>query len=205
MAPIYESDVAEARWSAEEWRSFELWEKIEARERRRRRYWMIAAGVAFLALAAVPVVRDSAPHWATQRAARLVAQGVLKVHVLVSTTARPHRLTLQTGVDGEVAYVLERVTGCGPGARVEEEILRRPLFRAGQGYSVVGPSAAASAGLEYLADSYCYDATQPDDERARGPVKTALGVVPTDDLSTSRWDRLSAAVVDRRTLEVQFL
>ena len=34
MVPIYESDVAEERWSKSEWNHYELWEKVEQRVRR---------------------------------------------------------------------------------------------------------------------------------------------------------------------------
>lgn len=48
MVPIYDSDVAEERWSKAEWRNYELWEKLEQRQIRKKRLWIMATILVFL-------------------------------------------------------------------------------------------------------------------------------------------------------------
>lgn len=53
----------------DEWRNFELYEKIRVRERRQRFWTITLAAFLFLALCSVPVIQDRLPKWQSLDAA----------------------------------------------------------------------------------------------------------------------------------------
>lgn len=69
MAPIHDTDIAENRWSQAEWETYELWEKVEERQRRARAFWILGTIATFIIISAYPVVDQSRPKWLGERAA----------------------------------------------------------------------------------------------------------------------------------------
>lgn len=197
MAPIHETDVDEnrgadssrhsARWSQEEWKDYELWEKIDARERRRRKLWVLGAALLFFALLAVPVWWERSPLWRANQAALRLARELSLAKKEAALEGSAVRVTLQIGQPG-LQIKKERLSDCGtarpertPERREETVVLRAP-----------------SAGLEWLPADRALDWSVPDviTSLCYDPVAGADGsgnfaIISAKDLAIGRSDRVA--------------
>src|SRR5947209_6501404 len=113
MAPIYESDVAEERWSKTEWNHYELWEKVEQRIRRYNRLWIAATVLVFLLLSSVPIVIDQYPRWTALAATRRLGQEIANMKRESAMTHVPYRIRfVQSGETG-AEFQVEKLEKCG--------------------------------------------------------------------------------------------
>ncbi len=177
MVPIYDTDLAEERWQQAEWRSYELWEKIELRARRRRWLWMFAAFIVFVLLSAMPGVWEKLPRWQALALARQFAGEIAWIKKQASIDRRAYRIQL-LHEGGHLLYRVERSLRCmgSPFEFVRENRLPQP--HEGQFFAWVNPSHSSLWGYPGILDSYCYSPYE-------GSSKTellAFAIIPKRDL-----------------------
>lgn len=185
------------RWRDEEWRDFELWEKIDQRNRRRRRMWILSAVLVFVLINAVPVVRDSWNRWKAGRIARAVAseiQGLRRRAVLGRT---PMKLRF-TG--NALEFITEKVPYCGD--RVEGTEIARASIPKGEGYSLVAPSSGAGMNVPGLVNEYCYDPLLGTVLSSDG--LSAFAVAADSDLEAEKLDRFAFVLFSDEEISIGF-
>ena len=74
LAPIHDTDLAKERWEKDDWKNFELWEKLEVRFRRYRMKWVIATVLVFLLISTIPVLKARTLKWNTLEASQVLAR-----------------------------------------------------------------------------------------------------------------------------------
>lgn len=188
MVPIHESDVAENRWKDDEWRQFELWERIEFRLRRKR-VWLIAASVLiFTSILAIPVIEERLPKWRALNAMRLLAVRANQMKVDAASLGVPLRLRIENSSEGP-KYLIERVESCVSGveAKIWGEGSVFENSERGSEYLVFDPKSANAEGLERVTSEVCFD---PVGMEHHDGVK-ALGILTAKDLTEHRLDRVA--------------
>jgi hypothetical protein len=200
MVPIHDSDIAETRWSQAKWERFELWEKIESRLRRKRRAWIGGTAVAFVLLAAIPVLRDRAPKWTSLTAIRRLASEInaLKREAMAQRAA--YRIRFKG--EGSLGYAVERSRSC---AEPAFEPVREGNLLPGEGdQRLVGPSDGIRLSLPNLAEELCFDYLSGNHAVIRNRPVFGFGVAPARDLTEPRTDRVSLLVVSGPSAELTF-
>lgn len=190
MVPIHESDVAENRWKDDEWRQFELWERIELRLRRKRTWIVLAVAFGFVAILAAPVIEDRLPKWRALNAMRALAVRANQMKVDAAALGVPLRIRIEDSAEGP-QYVIERVDRCvGAEPKSAHVWGGGPIFenreRAAD-FVVFDPRVATAFGLERVTTMVCYD---PLGTEAAAGVQ-ALGILTAKDLTEKRLDRVS--------------
>lgn len=208
MAPIYDSDVAEKRWSQAEWTQFEFWEKVEHRLRRNKRFWVISTGLAFFAISSIPVVIDQRPRWVSVATARNLAQEINQLKRSASLEHLAFRIRF-TGV-GSLDYVVERSESCqssgGSQVRLGSLLTKTSSFLTGSAGSFVLLSSemGEKAGIPGLVTEFCYDPLQGSAPFLSGKSQVGFGIAPADDLASERLDRLSVLLISGSSAELLF-
>lgn len=186
MVPIHESDVAENRWKDDEWRQFELWERIELRLRRKKVWIILAVAFVFVAILAIPIVQDRLPKWRALNAMRVLAVRANQMKVDAAALGVPLRLRIENSAQGP-QYVIERVERCDSGTSARAwgggAVFDRP--EVASEFVVFEPRDATRLRLERVTTDVCYD---PTGAEASGRVQ-ALGILSAKDLTSGRLDR----------------
>lgn len=197
MVPFHESDLASERWAKSEWEHIELWEKIEARLKRRRRYWIAGAIAVFLLLSAVPVWMDRKPKWGALRAARELGLVLSQLKTRAATEGGAFRARLSN--TGE-RVILEKAASCDA---AHFEALEQPALPALEGYVFIDAALAQRMELTGLRTEFCFDvqrgASDATDERSRG-----VGLIATPDVEAERWDRIAVLFWQHASGELTF-
>jgi len=188
MVPIHESDVAENRWKDDEWRQFELWERIELRLRRKKIWIVLAVAFVFVAILAVPIIQDRLPKWRALNAMRVLAVRANQMKVDAAALGVPLRLRIENSAEGP-QYLIERVERCNSASTARAwgggSVFDHPEI--GSEFVVFEPKDAAKLGLERVTTDVCYDPTGLEaSERIQ-----ALGILSAKDLTSGRLDRAS--------------
>ena len=198
MVPIHESDVAENRWKDDEWRPFELWERIELRLRRKRLWIILAVAVVFVGILAEPLIADRLPKWRALNAMRVLAVRANQMKVDAASLGVPLRLRIENSSAGP-QYVVERVDQCDTNRGFSNGIVEAqsgrvwgggPLFEnpeRGAEFVVFDPRQAITLGLERVTTAVCYDPLGT--ESIEGVQ--ALGILIAKDLANQRLDRVA--------------
>lgn len=184
MVPFHESDVGTERWAKAEWEHVELWEKIEARLKRRRRAWIAGALVIFFILSAVPVWMDRQPKWQalkiSTRLGLLLSQ--LKTQVAIDSGAVRVRLANEGN-----RVTVEKGESC---AASSFSPIPAPFELSLDGFTFASADLAQKLDLPGLRTTFCFDAVQgvsdSADDNSRG-----VGILPSADLETGRTDRMA--------------
>jgi len=187
MAPIYETDLADKRWSQDEWRNYELWEKVELRLKSRKRLWIGGAIALFLLISAVPIVRERLPAWRSLYAARVFAQELSRMKRVAAAEERPLRIQILD--EPSLGYRIERVTDCVTGTP--------PLYVSAPWEGQLIHSREHS-WLKVQSREFCYNPTQPADNN----VSWTIGL--TADAEQEYWDRSSAVKLTGSSAEISF-
>ncbi len=210
MAPIHRSDVDEERWTQDEWRNYELWEKLEERNRGRRRLWLIGAGVLFLLLSSVPIIMERLPRWRSLAAARRlsVELGAVKREAALEHT--PYLIRFLGG-QGGLEYQVERVASCEgslssdmPGSPEGVLVRRGELMRSATELALIPPSEGARFGLDGLLREFCYDPLRGSEAARIGKKLTGFAIAPVKDLATGELGRAAIVLIDGPLAEVSF-
>ena len=161
MAPIHDTDVAEKRWSDEEWRQFELWEKIEVRLRRKRLIWVGLALLGFVVLSAIPTALERWPKWVSRRVSRQVAQEINRLRSQAILDSRAYRLTF--GDSPGLTFQVESGDQCA-GTSGNWQVVRTGAFlssRVGRTiapkFKILTPSEGEALGISVLKTQVCIE------------------------------------------------
>lgn len=192
-----DSDLAKDRWIEEEWRSFELWEKLEQKQRKRTRLWIIGTAILFVLLSAIPVFMIRGPQW---RGAHLSKELALLLSSLKRDAALDHAAyRVRFLGDGSLSYVVEKVVDCRSEASVtvrQGTLLARDW--AGE-YRLLSPSQAESFQIPGIVETFCYDSLDGATDSVSG-----FALIPVKDLTEGRTDRVSVVLVRGVNADLKF-
>lgn len=197
MAPVHDTDLDSeeertrgADWSQEEWKDYELWEKIAVRERRRKRLLMLLTAVLFLALLAIPVWRERSPLWRANQAAIRLARELALAKKDAALTGLAVRMTLEPAKPGAPAGLWlrkDRLADCASTKPVSTETI---AVRAGEAQLEWLPAdRALEWSVPTVITSLCYDPLSGADTGGN------FAIIPVKDLATGRADRVAVLQV----------
>ena len=92
----------------EEWRNYELYEKVRARSNRRRLFLITIAGLGFLGLCSVPVFEERMPKWRSLGAAQRISLEIEHLKTTAIQEMKPVRIRFEA--DGK--FIVEQVNSC---------------------------------------------------------------------------------------------
>lgn len=198
MAPIYSTDLESERWKEDEWKHLELWEKLEQKEQRKRRIWIIVTAVVFLILSSIPVFMDLAPKWKTLSLSRHFAVEMNRLKKDAGLFHQSYRIRFDH--EDSLKYVIESADRCDSKewTLVRENSLSNiadPKL-----YKIVRADLANELSLRGLVTSFCYDVVSGSSEESL----TGLGFIPVNDLTIGRLDRLSIVFLKGQQAEISF-
>lgn len=199
MVPVHDTDVAEERWTQAEWEHYELWEQIESRLRRRRLMWIFAVVILFLAISAVPVVRERLPKWSVQLAARRFTQDINEIKRRALLTKRAYQIRFESPASDR--YWIESVANCAQGA-----LLTGPGDAHSESRSLVGfrDLAVVQATEVSKMDRFCFDPILGAEFSLSGRELVGFAFLTAKDLSEGRTDRASALLLRGTSAEISF-
>lgn len=195
MVPIHESDVAENRWKDSEWNSYELWEAVELRERRRK-LWMIGLSC-FLGLfiLALPIYKEKSPKWDGLQIARRLADRLLDVRRDASHAQKRFLVKVSQDNAGRIigqVYSDEAGDVCaGSQVRELQPVFTFPVVEDAQDtIQLITPDLAVGMGLSGVDNSICFDPLL----ESSGDLKT-FAFIPVKDLTVGARHRISTLAV----------
>ncbi len=202
MAPIHDTDVGQERWSKAEWENYELWEKVELRLKRHRRFWTVGGACLFLILSAVPIVMERWPKWMTRSVSRVLAQELNRIKREASVDRAAYRI--QFVAEGGLRYKVERLAHCmadqGDFVRTQSLV---PYF--GQAdLSWISPAKGLELGIPGLVSEFCYDHLTGSYSDQNGENIVGFGIIPVTDLSEGKLERLSILLLSGPSAELSF-
>jgi hypothetical protein len=203
MVPIHDTDVAEERWSKAEWENYELWEKVELRLKRQKRFWILSTVAVFLALSAVPIVIERWPKWTTRSMIVQLAREInqLKRDAIVGRSA--YRLKFVN--EGNLNFVVEKIANCsfsGTGEVVRSGSLVKGHLT--ETYGWLPPSKGTELGIPGLVSEFCYDYLLGSGVALNSQGVVGFGVILVKDLTENRLDRLSVLLLSGSSAEISF-
>jgi hypothetical protein len=202
MAPIYDSDVAEERWSQSEWSRYELWEKVEHRLRRNKRFWIGLAVLIFLSISSIPVAIDQRPRWAALSLARELALEINRLKLDASLQHQAYRIRFDG--PGSLDFVVEKAESCSSAAFEEA---RKGALLSGKGsvpFQLLNRQKAGEAGIPGVVTEFCYDPLQGNSNVLQSKESVGFAIAPANDLTANRFDRLAILLVSGPSAEVSF-
>jgi len=196
MAPIYDSDVAKDRWAKESWKHYELWEKVEHREKIKKRLWILATFIVFLCLSTIPVLVDRSPKWKTYQAVRELSTYVNKIKNMAAIDHGAYRLKFEDKQN--LIFSIEQVSNCFQNNGLK--IMQGKLLSDSNPYLVglINLKYAKSLGVHVLTDEFCYDPLGV----TNNAQTIGFGMIPVKDLANKRLDRVSTLVINERSAKI---
>lgn len=170
----------------EEWRTFELYEKIRVRERRKKLTISVIALILFFSLCAVPVVEERSPKWKSLRAAQRLSIEIEKLKTLAIHEKKPAKITFleQGGMKVEVLDDCKKPSGT---------LVEQKQWKDEQGaLKVLTTHEAKDLDVKLVVDEICFDPVYGLEEMKR----RVLVIVPVKDLTEHRLDRASYVIMD---------
>lgn len=190
--------AADADSQLENWGEYELWEKIEFRERRRKRWIIAGAVVVFLVLSAVPVFMDRQPRWRTYR----VARGMIQIFSALKTRAAAEGVAYRVSVTPDLVLRLERAPDAALHCSDAEshrwvpvdttnDVAQREWVESARadGIALLPVETARAQGMDRTTNRFCYDPSilpQGPEPIVQGD---GMGLLPQEDLEAGRLDR----------------
>lgn len=204
MVPIYDSDVAEERWSRSEWNHYELWEKVEQRIRRHNRMWIAATILVFLGLSSVPIVMEQKPKWVTLASMRRLGQEINQMKREAGLNRTAYRIRFAGS--GSLDYRVEQTARCDDPGSAAKTVRTGSLVSGTHAadYVLLSKKAGEEISVPGLLEEFCYDPLTGSAPFSRGESITGFGVVPAKDLTANRLDRLSVLLMSGPSAEVSF-
>jgi Tfp pilus assembly protein FimT len=178
----------------EEWRHFELYEKIRIRDQRRRFWTLLSAGFLFLALCAVPVIQERLPKWRSLDAARQLSLELEHLKTRAIQEKKPMRMTFSdSGM-----FRVEQVSDCSAGGveRLEQEAA---WSHHENELRVLTKEELARFSLAQGVSQVCFDPVYglPD---VKG--RLVLVIAPVKDLADERLDRASYVILEGESAKI---
>jgi len=203
--------LSEKRWEHDEWRRFELWERIELRLRRNRRLVYAAAFVVFLGLSSTPIWMDRSPAYRALRGARELSELLNQVKLEVARTRQAVRLVLSSepGLGWEMERLASGCASSGEGAvgAGSEPFRRGSLLAETESSSLfkfLSEAEGSALGIPGLLLEFCYDPIEGDFLAARGRKLAGFAVAPVVDLTALRIDRIATVVIRGHSADPRF-
>lgn len=161
----------------QDWKHYELYEKVRIRERRKKIFWITLALACFSALASIPVVQTQLPKWKTYAQIRVLAIKVEKLKTQVIQNKQAMRLEFKE--HGLVEF--QEVSQCTKAAKVLR-VTETFSWKVNQGQDselvLLSPEQAEAYRLDGVYPDFCFDPI-----RGLGLVKQLFVVVPAKDLT----------------------
>jgi hypothetical protein len=205
MVPIHDTDVAEERWSKGGWENYELWEKVELRLRRHKRFWIAGTVLVFLVLSAVPIVMDRWPKWASRTLARQLALEINRIKKDASVTRSAYRLVF-SGTEN-LAFSVFKLTSCLVPHAASGEVIRSGVLFGGRwdgGFALLSSSQGQGLGIPGLIHEFCYDPFQGSSAEMHAISTVGFGIIPVKDLTEKRVDRLTVLLLSGPSADISF-
>lgn len=199
MAPVHDTDVAEERWSKEEWRTFELWEKIEVRARRRKRLWIAGAVFVFLCLSTIPVFVDRLPKWQSLQAGRNLAEVLNRIKKEAALHHNAYALSFEN--EEKLSFRVLKGNSCDGNM---EEVSRGVLLPDETQLLVLSPQDARLLDIPGVADRFCYSSLQGWKTNGDSVDLSAFVILSVKDLTEKRLDRLTTILIRGLSAEISF-
>jgi hypothetical protein len=178
----------------EEWRNFELYEKVRVREHRKRFVLISLTILLFFSLCSVPVFEERLPKWRSLRAAQILSVEIEKLKTLSIHEKMPIRLRfLENG-----RYQMEVISQCSSEAVIR--VARDGQWPDADGtLRILNAEEAKKLSLKLANDQICFDPVFGLDG-----VKTrkVLVIVPVKDLSEDRLDRASYVILEGESAKI---
>ena len=173
MVPIYDTDVAEERWSKAEWEQYELWEKVELRLKRRKRLWVLGTFLLFLTLFSLPIIAEQRPKRASLYATRRIAQEINRMKVEAGLNRSAYRLQFLT----PSSYEIVRLNSCAERAG---QVVRSGSFSECSEIplKLLDMNSRETEGLPGLVREFCYDPISGSEPANRGENVVGFAVQP---------------------------
>jgi hypothetical protein len=167
----------------EEWRNFELYEKIRVRDRRKRFWTITLTALVFLGLCSVPVIQNRLPKWQSLDAA--LELSLVLEHMKTRSIQEKRPVVLKFLEAGK--YKMEWVSDCNAKESPSLEQEASWSDRSGT-LKVLNAAELAQYSISLGTDEICFDPVY-----GLNGVKSRLVVViaPVKDLSEGRLDRAS--------------
>ena len=200
MVPIYDTDIAEERWSKSEWDHYELWEKLEQRIKLRQRLWILGAVVLFFVLFSIPILSEQKPKRASLKAVNKLAFQISALKVAAAVQHKAFRLRFMG--DGTLRYQIEELPNCS--ARETSASVVRTGSLDSDFLSLLTREQAVALGLPDLAQEFCYDPLVGNSSTTATGNPIAFAIIPSKDLLESRLDRLSVLQLTGSSAEISF-
>ncbi len=178
----------------EEWRNYELHEKVRIRDQKKR-FWTITLAVSlFLGLCAVPVVRERLPKWRGLDAARVIS---LSLEAMKTRSIREKK-PLRMRFTAEGAYRIEVLNDCKDAAplRVDADVSWPDR---GGALAVLARGDLEKFAIGQGVETVCFD---PVFGLSGSESRQVLVVVPVKDLSEGRLDRASYVVLEGESAKI---
>ncbi len=202
MVPIHDSDVGEQRWSKSEWENYELWEKVELRLKRKKRFWVLATVIVVVVFSAIPTVMDRWPKWQTRSATRHLAQEINTMKREAGIERTSYRLQFIEGA--KLEYFVEKVKDCkAEGGELVRSSSLIPVSPGG-GYTLLSPKVGAALGIPGLIHSFCYDYLAGSVIIEYPKSIAGFGIISVKDLAEKRLDRISLLLLSGPSADVSF-
>ncbi len=174
------------RWAKEAWNSYELFEKIRIRKRRRTLWMGFVVSTVFLSLCAIPVVRERLPQWNAVRASREIVLLLEEAKILAQKERIPVRLKFET--DRVNIDFPKSCTDPLPTEFAKTWSWTQHSFPV----QLMDSSLATQNGLGVKLLEFCFDPVLGVSQES----KSSLVVIPSVDIPVQRLDRISVVTVD---------
>jgi hypothetical protein len=187
--------MAEHLENEHEWRTFELYEKIRVKERRKKLVVIVLTMVLFLSLCAVPVVQERMPKWISLHAAQRLSVEFEKLKILAIEQKRPIRVTfLVHGV-----FQVEVLNDCRDATGTV--LFQKSWTDPGDTLQILSSEAGKEYKIAYAANTLCFDPVHGLENPKRvvviAPVKD-LAELPLD----QRLERASYVVLETESAKI---
>ena len=203
MVPVFETDLKDRENLSVDWQHYELWEKIEQRRRRAKRFWILGTLFVSFCLLSVPTVIENRAKWGARVLSRQLALRIVKMKTEASTHRLAQRIVFSP--DGSLSYRIESVERCNvpesSGAGFPEVLNKGPkadLFR------LILPSQGDGMGIPGLVTSFCYDPVEESAALTQEEEALGFGFISVKDLSEQRPDRVSIVLLRGKSAEISF-
>lgn len=201
MAPIHDTDIAEERWQQEQWRTFELWEKIAQRLRKKKRLWVALAVALFLAISSIPTLWDRMDYWAARRHAVEIGLLINELKVMAATEHRSFELVFPS--PGALRYQVLRREQC---ALPQFELVRDGVLGGDMEpqFALLTRVQAESLGIPGVIERLCVSPLSGAKFERGEQGLAGFAVAPVADLTAGRSDRVAVALVRGENAETTF-
>ena len=178
----------------EEWRNFELYEKVRVRENRKRLFLITLTALGFFGLCAVPVVEERLPKWRSLRAAQRLSVQLEHLKTLSIQERKPIRFRFLEGGH----YQFEILNECQ--SETPLRIVNEGVWPDAEGtLKILSGAEAQALSLKVATDQICFD---PVFGLEGVKTRKVVVVAPVKDLSEQRLDRASYIILDGESAKI---